>query len=63
MSGPLLSTAGSLLLVLVRVCGATARAASASTAAPMAAAAPNGNGIASITPSTMTSSVMTGADQ
>ena len=63
VSWPLVSTAGSLLFVLVRVSGATARAASASTAAAAAAAAPSGRGIASTTPSTMTSSVMTGADQ
>src|SRR5712691_10254971 len=63
VSGPLLSTTGSLLLVLVRASGATARAPSASTAATAAVAAPSGNGIASTTPTAMTSSVMTGADQ
>ena len=63
VSGPLLGTAGSLLFVLVCVSGATARAASASTAAQAAATAPNRDGIASTTPTAMTSSVMTGADQ
>ena len=61
--GPLPGTAGSLLFVLVCVSGATARAASASTAAAAAAAAPSRDGIASTTPTAMTSSVMTGADQ
>ncbi len=63
VSGPLLGTAGSLLFVLVRVSAAHASAASASTAAPAAVKAPSGNGIASTTPTVMTSSVMTGADQ
>src|SRR5206468_4993379 len=63
VSCPLVGTAGSLAFVLVRVSGAIARAASTSTAAPAAVTAPSGSGIASTTPSAMTSSVMTGADQ
>src|SRR5579859_4211250 len=61
--GPLLSLAGSLLFVLVRVCGATASPARASATATGAATAPARTGTAATTPSTMTSSVMTGPDQ
>ena len=49
--------------MLVCVSGATARAASASTAVAAAAAAPGREGIASIRPTAITSSVTTGADQ
>jgi len=63
VSGPLVATAGSLRLVLTRACGATANAARAASAAAQAAASPGPPGAAWARPTTMTSSVIAGADQ